>query len=135
MISSCTAAVSLVAALVAATAASAQDRPKEWRVGALFAFSGPLAYLGQETFRGADIAAQIINERGGINGAPIVWERADATNPAQALSEAERLANAGIKIVFGTNSSGLAIPASKILERNRVIFWEPGSAAEEITQR
>jgi branched-chain amino acid transport system substrate-binding protein len=45
------------------------------------------------------------------------------------------LANSGIKLVFGTNSSGLAVTASQVLERNRVIFWEPGSAAEEITTR
>jgi len=109
--------------------------PKEWKIGALFAFSGPLAFLGQETFRGAEIASQIINEAGGINGAPIVWEKADAGSPAQARSEAERLAGAGIAVVFGTNSSGLAIPASQVLEQQKVIFWEPGSAADEITTR
>jgi branched-chain amino acid transport system substrate-binding protein len=109
--------------------------PKEWKIGALFAFSGPLAFLGQETFRGAEIASQIINDRGGINGAPIVWEKADAGTPAQARSEAERLAGAGLVVVFGTNSSGLAIPASQVLEQQKVIFWEPGSAADEITAR
>jgi branched-chain amino acid transport system substrate-binding protein len=119
----------------AALAAPAAAQPKEWRIGALFSFSGPLAFLGQETFRGADIAARIINESGGINGAKIVWERADAGTPAQARTEAERLANAGIKVVFGTNSSGLAIAAGQVLEQHKVIFWEPGSAAEEITTR
>jgi branched-chain amino acid transport system substrate-binding protein len=109
--------------------------PKEWKIGALFAFSGPLAFLGQETFRGAEIASQIVNEQGGINGAQIVWEKADAGSPAQARSEAERLAGSGVKVVFGTNSSGLAIPASQVLEQQKVIFWEPGSAADEITTR
>ena len=124
------------ALLLAVTAGSAAaEAPKEWRIGALFAFSGPLAFLGQETFRGAEIASQIINERGGINGAKIVWEKADAGTPAQARTEAERLANSGVKVVFGTNSSGLAIVASQVLEREKVIFWEPGSAADEITTR
>ncbi len=121
--------------LLGAIGAGAQERPKEWKIGALFPFSGPLAFLGQETFRGASIAADMINAEGGVLGAPVVWEKADATSPAQARSEAERLANAGIKVVFGTNSSGLAIAASQALERQKVIFWEPGSAADELTTR
>ena len=123
-----------VALLVGIECGHAQA-PKEWKIGALFAFSGPLAFLGQETFRGAEIASQIVNEQGGINGAQIVWDKADAGSPAQARSEAERLAGSGIKVVFGTNSSGLAIPASQVLEQQKVIFWEPGSAADEITRR
>ncbi|WP_198083866.1 ABC transporter substrate-binding protein [Variovorax sp. E3] len=115
--------------------AAAQERPKEWKIGALFPFSGPLAFLGQETFRGASIAAEMINEQGGILGAPVVFERADATTPAQARSEAERLANSGIQVVFGTNSSGLSLPASQALERAKVIFWEPASSVEELTTR
>ena len=98
--------LSLASALVALGAGldgARAQAPKEWKIGALFAFSGPLAFLGQETFRGAEIASQIINEAGGINGAPIVWVKADAGSPAQARSEAERLAGAGIAVVFGTN--------------------------------
>jgi len=124
-----------IVCLVAAFGAAAQDRPKEWKIGALFPFSGAFAFLGQETFRGASIAADMINEQGGILGAPVVFEKADATSPAQARTEAERLANSGIKVVFGTNNSGMAIAASQALERHKVIFWEPGSAADEITGR
>ena len=133
--------LSLVFAIAALIASALQlnvaraQAPKEWKIGALFAFSGPLAFLGQETFRGAEIASEIINELGGINGAPITWEKADAQTPAQARSEAERLADNGLAIVFGTNTSGLAIPASQILEQRKVILWEPGSAADEITSR
>jgi len=132
--------ISIVTGAAVAAAAgfvhpASAEAPKEWKIGALFAFSGPLAFLGQETFRGADIAARMINEAGGINGAKIVWEKADAGSPAQARSEAERLANAGIKVVIGTNASGLAMAASQILEQQKVIFWEPGSAVEELTTR
>ena len=60
--------LSLASALVALGAGldgARAQAPKEWKIGALFAFSGPLAFLGQETFRGAEIASQIINEAGG----------------------------------------------------------------------
>ena len=126
---------SLSLALLASCWTQQASAQSEIKIGALFAFSGPLAFLGQETFRGAEIASDMINEQGGIKGAKIVWEKADAGSPAQARSEAERLASNGIKVVFGTNSSALALPASQILERQKVIFWEPGSTAEEITTR
>lgn len=129
------ATLGLALAVLPGLRAAQADPPKQWTIGALFAFSGPLAFLGQDTFRGAEIASQIINERGGIDHAPIVWEKADAGTPADARSEAERLANSGVKVVFGTNSSGLAMTASQVLERQKVIFWEPGSSAEEITTR
>lgn len=105
------------------------------RVGALFQFSGPLAFLGQETFRGVKIAAELINEQGGINGRKIELVKADATSPSVARSEAEQLANRGLSVVIGTNSSGLAIVASQVFERQKVVFWEPGSAADAITSR
>jgi branched-chain amino acid transport system substrate-binding protein len=37
--------------------------------------------------------------------------------------------------VFGTNSSAQALAASQVLEQNKVVFWEPASAADEITTR
>src|SRR5262245_48686078 len=113
-------AAAIAAAIPAGNRAVNAQAPKEWKIGALFPFSGPLAFLGQETFRGAEIASQIINDQGGINGTPIVWEKADAGTPAQARTEAERLANSGIKVVFGTNSSAQAIAASQVLEKNEV---------------
>ncbi len=125
----------LGAVLMTSGLALAQEAPKEWKIGALFPFSGPAAFLGQETFRGVSIAADIINEQGGVLGSPIVFERADATTPAQARSEADRLASSGIHLVIGSNSSALSIPASQTLERAKVIFWEPAAAVEELTTR
>lgn len=118
-----------------APATYAQEVPAEWKIGALFPFSGPAAFLGQETFRGVSIAAEIINEQGGILGSPVVFERADAVTPAQARSEADRLANMGLKLVIGANSSALSVPASQALERAGVIFWEPAASVEELTTR
>ena len=54
-----------VARVTAFDGARGRRLPRSGRSGALFAFSGPLAFLGQEAFRGAEIASQIINEQGG----------------------------------------------------------------------
>ncbi|MBW1911979.1 MAG: ABC transporter substrate-binding protein, partial [Deltaproteobacteria bacterium] len=111
----------------------AADRVK---IGALFPFSGPLALLGQETFNGATIAVDIVNEKGGIWGKQIEWVKGDAVDPKKAMTECERLISVkGMKIIFGTYSSSRSYAASQVAERNKVIYWEQGAIADPITER
>jgi branched-chain amino acid transport system substrate-binding protein len=106
------------------------------RIGALFPFTGPLALLGQESFNGAVIAQDMVNEKGGIGGKKVEWVKADGVDPKRAMTECERLINVEqIKIVFGTYSSSLSFAASEVAERNKVIYWEQGAIADKITQR
>jgi branched-chain amino acid transport system substrate-binding protein len=107
-----------------------------YRIGALFPFTGNLALLGNESFNGATIAEDMVNEKGGINGRKIVWVKADGVDPKKAMTECERLiAVEKVKIVFGTYSSSLAYAASEVSERNKVIYWEEGGIADNITAR
>jgi len=106
------------------------------RIGALFPFSGPLALLGHETFNGATIAADIVNEKGGIWGKQIEWVKGDGVDPKKAMTECERLISVeGLKLIFGTYSSSRSYAASEVAERNRVIYWEQGAIADPITER
>jgi branched-chain amino acid transport system substrate-binding protein len=107
-----------------------------YRIGALFPFTGNLALLGNESFNGATIAEDMVNEKGGINGRKIVWAKADGVDPKKAMTECERLiAVEKVKIIFGTYSSSLAYAASEVAERNKVIYWEEGGIADNITAR
>ncbi len=107
-----------------------------YRIGALFPFTGNLALLGNESFNGATIVEDMVNEKGGINGRKIVWVKADGVDPKKAMTECERLiAVEKVKIVFGTYSSSLAYAASEVAERNKVIYWEEGAIADNITAR
>jgi branched-chain amino acid transport system substrate-binding protein len=107
-----------------------------YRIGALFPFTGNLALLGNESFNGATIAEDMVNEKGGINGRKVVWVKADGVDPKKAMTECERLiAVEKVKIIFGTYSSSLAYAASEIAERNKVIYWEEGAVADNITAR
>jgi branched-chain amino acid transport system substrate-binding protein len=106
------------------------------RIGALFPFTGSLAMLGNESFNGAVIAQDMVNEKGGIGGKKVEWVKADGVDPKKAITECERLiAVEKIKLVFGTYSSSLAYAASEIAERNKVIYWEQGAIADNITAR
>jgi branched-chain amino acid transport system substrate-binding protein len=107
-----------------------------YRIGALYPFTGNLALLGNESFNGATIVEDMINERGGIHGRKIVWVKADGVDPKKAMTECERLiAVEKVKIVTGTYSSSLAYAASEVAERNKVIYWEEGGIADNITAR
>lgn len=106
------------------------------KIGSLFPYSGPMALLGEETFRGAELAREMINEQGGVLGSQIVYAKADAPDAASATSEAERLINVEkIKIILGSYSSALSYAASEVTERNKVIYWEQGAIADPITER
>ena len=106
------------------------------KIGALFPYSGPMALLGEESFRGAELAREMINEQGGVLGGQIVWAKGDAPDATAATSEAERLINVErVKLIFGSYSSALSYPASEVTERNKVIYWEEGAIADPITER
>ncbi|MEU5552587.1 ABC transporter substrate-binding protein [Micromonospora sp. NPDC047793] len=106
------------------------------RLGALFPLTGPNAVLGTETFQGAEIARQMFNERGGLNGRQIEFAQADAPDANAATSEATRLINQQrVPIIIGTQSSALSLPATQVAERAGKIYWETVATSDQITKR
>jgi branched-chain amino acid transport system substrate-binding protein len=106
------------------------------RVGVLLPVTGPFAKNGIENWEAMQIARDMINERGGIDGRKIEYLLGDATSPNAGISEAERLITKdGIKITTGSFASPLAIAVSQAAERHGVFHWETTGAAEIITRR
>ena len=120
-----------------ARGAQSRPRPQEpIKIGVLLPFTGPLAKNGIENWEAMQIARDMINERGGINGRKIEYLQGDATNPNAAISETERLITKdGIKITTGSFASPIAIAVSQAAERHGVFHWETTGAAEIITRR
>jgi branched-chain amino acid transport system substrate-binding protein len=106
------------------------------QIGVLLPFTGPLAKNGIENWEALQIARDMINERGGVNGRKIEYLQGDATNPNAAISETERLITKdGVKITTGSFASPIAIAVSQAAERHSVFHWETTGAAEIITRR
>src|SRR5260370_37448992 len=106
------------------------------KIGVLLPFTGPLAKNGIENWEAMQIARDMINERGGINGRKIEYLQGDATNPNAAISETERLITKdGVKITTGSFASPIAIAVSQAAERHGVFDWWTTGAAEMIQGR
>lgn len=106
------------------------------RLGCIYPLTGPLAKLGQEEQKGAQIAADLRNAQGGINGKQIEWVFGDAPTPEAGVSETERLITVEkVPVIMGSYSSGVAYAASAVAEKNRVIYWENSGVSDNITQR
>jgi branched-chain amino acid transport system substrate-binding protein len=106
-------------------------------VGALYPLSGGLALLGEESFRGFELATEEVNANGGIQGGKkIVFEKGDAVDPNQAVGEARRLISVkDVPVIFGTYSSSRSFAASQVAELAGVPYFELGAISDPITER
>jgi branched-chain amino acid transport system substrate-binding protein len=112
---------------------SAQNTVK---IGGLWPLSGPIAEDGQESVRGAKIAAEMQNERGGLWGKQIELVTGDASDAKAAMTEAERLITVEkTNIIMGTWVSGFSFTASQVAEKYKRIYWETAALANNIMDR
>lgn len=106
------------------------------KFGALYPLSGGLALLGEESFRGLELAVDQINKNGGVQGETVVLETGDAVDNNQAIGEARRLiSQEDVKAIFGTYSSSRSIAASQVAEMSKVPYFELGAVADDVTDR
>jgi branched-chain amino acid transport system substrate-binding protein len=126
----------LLGASVAVFATDRARAQQSIRIGVLLPVTGPFAKNGIENWEAVQIARDMLNERGGIDGRKVEYLLGDATSPNAAISETERLISKDdIKITTGSFASPLAIAVSQASERHGVFHWETTGAAEIITRR
>jgi branched-chain amino acid transport system substrate-binding protein len=128
----------LLAGLAGAAAAPciAAAQANDVRFGALYPFSGSLALLGDESFRGLEVAVEERNADGGVLGRQIRLIKGDAIDQNQAIAEARRLIGAErVTAIFGTYASPLAFAATQVAELQGVPYFEMGAISDPITER
>lgn len=109
---------------------------KTVKIGALWPLSGPIAEDGQEHVRGAKIAAEMQNEKGGIWGKKIELVTGDASDSKTAMTEAERLITVEkVNIIMGTWVSSFSYTASQVAEKHKKIYWETAAFGNPIMER
>jgi len=97
------------------------------RIGVIYDLSGPFAAGGSAACAvGAQIAIDLVNERGGVGGKyKVVPVAADSqSKPDVAINEAERLiSQEKIDIINGIYASSHAVPLSAKVEQQKKILW------------
>lgn len=106
------------------------------KIGTIFSRTGPLANLGLESWRGAELARIVQNQQGGILGKKINFVNGDAVDPKTAVSEVERLCTVEkVSVIVGSFSSSISLAASAKADQHKVVYWELGAVGDQITQR
>ncbi|GGG29617.1 ABC transporter ATP-binding protein [Caldovatus sediminis] len=122
-------AAGALAATVPATARAQQSGPargEPLRVGVMTDLSGPFAGAGsQPLFWGAEVAIELFNERGGVDGRPVQAVTADSQSRTEtAINEAERLlGQERLEVITGIYSSAHAVPLAQRFEQARKVMW------------
>ncbi len=96
------------------------------RIGVIFDYTGPLAAGGSTAAGvGTEIAIDMINERGGIEGRQIEPIIADAQSKAEvAISEATRLLDQeNVDFIMGFFSSAQCVPVAQRIDQQKRFMW------------
>jgi branched-chain amino acid transport system substrate-binding protein len=124
----------VLGAALAAPRAWAQPAPVTF--GALYPFSGVLALLGDESYRGLELAVEERNGAGGLLGRPIRLLKGDAVDANAAVAEARRLTETEkVAAIFGTAASALVFAASQVSELAGTPYFELGATSDSVTER
>ena len=108
----------------------------ETRIATAGPMSGPYAVFGQQMKRGAEMAVQDINAKGGVNGKMLVLEVGDdGCDPKQAVAVANQFVNKGVKFVAGHFCSGSSIPASQVYNAEGILQISPASTNPKLTEQ
>lgn len=105
------------------------------RVGVFLPLSGSQSSFGEDAIRGAQLAADQINERGGIAGRPIVLEVRDTHSNETTTAEVVRelAANKSVNVLIGEIVSARSIVAAKVAQESGIPMISPASTHQDVT--
>ena len=114
------------------------DTSQGLKIGSLLPATGDLASVGQPMLGAVPILVDVVNQCGGVNGAPVtlVPNTDDQTDPTAGadgmtkLTEVDKVAG-----VVGSFASSVSSAAAPIAVRNKVMLISPGSTSPVFTER
>jgi branched-chain amino acid transport system substrate-binding protein len=99
------------------------------RVGAVYPLEGSQGPGGAEEYRGVRLAAQFVDEAGGVDGRPIELRPVDVPSADAAEGGVAMLHAAGYRFVVGSYGSTISIPAAEAAAARGMLYWETGAVA------
>ena len=122
-----------VLAVTAGCAPASLSQSPSLRIGAIFPLSGSTATDAGDEYLGAAIAAQLVNDAGGVHGRQVSLDVRDVGGVAQVPAAVASLHADGVPVVIGAYSSQLSIPAAAAVSRAGMVYWETGAVADQVT--
>ncbi|TYB82033.1 ABC transporter substrate-binding protein [Maritimibacter fusiformis] len=106
------------------------------RIGLITTLSGPGQIYGQYIQDGCELAVDLINARGGVNGQPIeLIVRDDRNSPDGALVAFRELAGDGVKLFAQGTFTANVLATLPLLEQNDVTMMVVGTSSLAITHQ
>ena len=119
----------LALTLIAAGSCS-KSPPQPIRVGTVYPLTGSQEEGGHEEFGGVQLAADLVNEDGGVNGCPIELVPMDVEGADAAPAAVASLHDEGVNLVLGSYGSTISSPAADAAARRGMLFWETGAVGD-----
>ncbi len=103
-------------------------------IGAIYPLSGPQAKGGEEELGGVRAALEVAQKQGVVGASRIHLKVIDAQTPDQAVAAVDRLVDQDhVQVIIGTYGSTLAVAAAAEAEARKVVYWETGAVADDVT--
>jgi branched-chain amino acid transport system substrate-binding protein len=120
-------ALAIVAAL--AVGCSSGEAPP-LRIGAVYPLDGSQGPGGVQEYRGARLAAEFVNDAGGVQGRRVQLHAINVPGADAATSAVSALHAEGYRLVIGSYGSTISVPAAEAAAGRGMLFWETGAIAE-----
>jgi branched-chain amino acid transport system substrate-binding protein len=116
-----------------ATTSAAPPSGEPVRIGVLTSLTGPFTPWGVQVRDGMQLAVDELNAAGGIDGRPVELSVVDdQSNPEEATSGLERLAEEGVVAIGGTISSDVGLATSRLAEELQLPLFLVKAGSEAI---
>ncbi len=126
--------VLVAVALIAAACSPPASAAPPITVGALYPLSGSQGPGGQDEFHGVQLAVDLVNANGGIQGRKVALDPIDVPGSDAVPDAIDQLARQKVRFVVGSYGSTISRPAAMLASQHGMLFWETGAVGEMLPQ-
>lgn len=102
-------------------------------LGVMLPLHDSQAPLATQELNGIEVAVDAANASGGVQGRRLRLLVRDVTTREAIEPAVQSLKAAGARVVLGTYSSALSIPAAHSVSAAGLLYWETGAVADQVT--
>jgi branched-chain amino acid transport system substrate-binding protein len=121
--------VLVIAIALALCAGACKAGDRSLVVGAVYPTGGAQGMGGADEYRGAQLAFELANSKGGVNGRSVRLDLVPADS-ADGVPDAMKKLAGRTSVVLGSYGSTISSVAARIATQEDLVFWETGAVGE-----